>query len=255
MQRPTPYALRRKSGSKESSSFEKSSKIHFPYNLPKGYLSYSAIWLWRKDKNAFRDKYYKGLPPIETPYTIFGKRIAKILETDEYKNDPTLKKIPKFGVAEHSIEVTVEGIPILGYLDRFSLHKKSFKEYKTGIVSPNGTLPWDVLKVNKHDQLPFYSYLIKLKYGKYEPLCELVWLETRWEQTKTDYIMPGGKLIELVGDSRKLTLSGKFETFKRIIKPWEHKRIKKIIIDSAKEISEDYTKYQNENNTTIKKVL
>lgn len=244
--KPRPYALRAKSiGHKVDKNFEKeiNKKPPVRYNLPREYLSYSAISLWQKDKRAFRDKYYLNRDIPETPYMIFGKKIAKLLESDEYKKDPVLSKIPKFGKAEHQIKTVVEGIPILAYIDRFSIHARAFKEYKTGILSPMGDVPWDQVKVEKHDQLPFYSFLIKQVFGYVREKCELVWMETRWKQKK-EMVMG----YEVLGDSRELELTGRFEVFTRAIKPWEHKRIREMIVRAAEEITIDYTNFQNQNN-------
>lgn len=243
MRNPTPYALRVRSGvSAKSDSFEACSKYGVKkYNLPKGYLSYSAIMLWKNNKEAFRDKYYRGISIPETPYMIFGKKIAKKLETDEYRSDPVLSKIPIFGKAEWPIKINIGGVPIVAYIDRFSNQLKAFKEYKTGILSPAGKVPWDPVKVARHDQLPFYSFLIYERYKKYQPTCELVWMETRWKKKKIEW-----EGMELEGNSSELELTGKFEVFKRKIYRWEHNRIRRMILTAAKEISDDYTKYQQD---------
>lgn len=205
------------------------------YTLPKKYLSYSAITLWNKNKEQFRSKYYLGEEGPITPYMLFGKEIAALLEQD----DMSLRHIPRYKYPEHEIKVMVKGIPVIGYLDSFSKQLKTFIEYKTGILSPTGEVPWNDAKVAKHDQLPFYSYLIKKKYGKVTCKCRLVWLETRW---KTETQVFDGH--ELSGDSKQLELTGYKKVFTRTIREWERNRIEDMIIKAAEEISKDYEEYR-----------
>lgn len=206
--------------------------ITMKYNLPRSYLSYSSWSLWKRDKQAFRRRYYFNEDSFETVETIFGKKIAKRLED----KDPELSFIPSYSKSEHGIETIIGDVPVKGYLDTFEPDSFSFGEYKTGHLSKEGKAPWDIVKVAKHDQLPFYSLLIESKYGKVDRVTHLHWLETKFKEKK---IMFEG--IELIANSRELELTGKILTFKRIIPKWERDEIKKSIIKVAEEISEDYS--------------
>lgn len=175
---------------------------------------------------------------------VFGKRIAKILELRDYKEYPELKKVPYYPVSEQKIEIVVEGVPIKAYLDLWTPETFTFGEVKTGNVHRDNGPPWTTVKVLQHDQLPFYSFLIKEKYGQVDPWVNLIWLETI-------YIMAservGSRLME--SESRDLKLTGRIETFKRRIAEWERKRIKNMIASVAQEISDDYTSYETNQRT------
>lgn len=208
-------------------------------NLPKKYLSYSAISLWRKSKDQYREKYYENGPSFETVETIFGNHIGRLMENpEEVAKHPVLSTIPNYPVKEHPIIVEIGGVKIMGYLDQFHDEKLAFIEMKTGHPNKDGKAPWDRVKVMKHDQLPFYSLLIEKKYGKVEPYCQLVWLETAFQKKSKEF---AGHVLEAEG--RELVLTGKVEVFKRRIAKWERERIEKMIVDTAAEISADYTKY------------
>ena len=201
------------------------------YNLPKPYLSYSQIDLWRKNKEQYRERYYfEDGVPFENAETIFGKKIAKMLE--DGVSDPVLDKIPKYKFSEYRIQIEVGGVPFLGVMDSFSKKFKRIIEYKTGKQS------WDDVRVRRHDQLVVYSLLTKLKFGKVNPVVRLVWMETRYK-----------KSIDTIGsvtceaESNELELSGKIQIFKRKIYEWERKNMVKLIQKTAQEISDDYTNF------------
>lgn len=193
-------------------------------HLPKKYLSYSAIYLWYTNKPAFRKKYYEGIYPPDTKFTLFGKAIEKRIYAGE------LKEIPYWGAKQHEIRLEVEGVPIVGYLDSFHAETYRFLDYKTSLK------PWTQVMVQKLEQLPFYSYLIEQKYGEVNPECLLVWLETVYVPSK-------GLLSS--GDS--VDVSGKFEIFTRKIAKWERKRMIPYITDAAAQISEDYKSWLKTN--------
>lgn len=218
-------------------------RIKQKYNvvLPRGYLSYSAYILWKKDKEGFRRKYYENEKPFETVETIFGKKIAKMLEENEgiiTLADGTQKKIRSHDIMEKRIEVSLNGIPLMGYLDSFCNERKAIIEYKTGHLSKDGKVPWDRIKVLKHKQLDFYSLLIELKYGDVDPNCWLIWLETKFQKDTREF---AGHKLE--AQTRRLELSGNVLEFPRIIYKYERENIKKDIIKVALEIHEDYEKY------------
>ena len=50
------------------------------YNLPRGYLSYSAIATWLQSPKTYRKRYYEDAPMIFTPELTFGKKFADLLE-------------------------------------------------------------------------------------------------------------------------------------------------------------------------------
>jgi hypothetical protein len=199
------------------------------YNLPKPYLSYSAWYLWKTNKEEYRKRYYEGKKSFETVETIFGKKVAKKLEEDD-----TIKG------SETRIEVTLKtGLKLLSYLDGFDEETLSITEYKSGHKNKAGRAPWDNIKVKKHKQLDWYSLMVKEKYGKVNPFVKLIWLETRFKNKETTF---AGHILKT--QSRELELTGYSKTFNRRIVQWERDKIKNDILKTALEISNDYTLWQ-----------
>lgn len=205
-------------------------------NLPRPYISYSAYNLWKKDRAAFRRRYYDNEKPFETPETIFGKTIA-----DQLEKLQVIEGLEVYGTPEHKIEVEYKGIRILGYLDDFDPKGLRFQEFKTGHLAPDGRAPWDQVKVRKHEQLVWYSMLIEMKYGKVDPVCHLKWLETRFKK-KT--IVSMGHTLE--SESRDLELTGLIKVFPRRIFKWERENLKREILKVTKDISDDFEDYKKQ---------
>lgn len=207
--------------------------ISMKYNLPRGYLSYSAWQLWLQDKNRFRKKYYEGIDDFQTVETIFGKKIAKQLE-----KDGSIKG------SEYRISVKLNrDIKLLGYLDEFDEETLAITEYKTGHKNLKGQAPWNNLKVRRHKQLVFYCLLVKLKFKKYNPKVKLKWLETRFKKETREF---AGHVITV--QTRELELTGAVEEFDRRVANWELQNLKKEVILAVKQISEDYTSWQKTKN-------
>jgi len=203
--------------------------------LPRA-LSYSSLTLWKRDKKAFRRRYYEGDTSFSTAYTMFGKEIAEALERGEHPN------VPKYKESEVECRVEIDGVPVLGYLDSFDPKKNRILEYKTGIATPDGKPRWTNLLVHKHDQLPFYSMLVEEKYGAVHKEVRLLWLETSWgEDLKEYYSEELGMTLSM--NVNRLKLTGKFEMFKRSIDPWERDEMRAWVSKSAEEIAEDFALY------------
>lgn len=202
------------------------------YNLPRGRLSYSEVSQWLKNKDQYRERYYMGKKGPMTPEMYFGFQIAKKME----ENDPSVDFIPRFKIPEHFIEVELDGVKVGGHLDSFCPDTFSFRDTKT-----SRTNYWSNLTVAKHMQLDFYSLLVEKKYGKVNPKCYLDWAETAF---KTKTIMFAGH--ELKGDSQELYLTGNVVTFERKIAKWEREKMAELILMAAKEITEDFTRFQKE---------
>ena len=211
--------------------------------LPKPYLSYSAISLWLRDKDAYRSRYYENEPFVSTPYTEFGNKVGKALELGELFDD-TLKKVPRNPVMEQKLTVDIEGVPFLGYLDSYDPDTKEVLEYKTGIISKEGKEPWSRLAVRKHTQLTMYQLAVLTKYGEYNPDIKLVWMETRWTKVP-ETVTIGSK--EFTSDVPGLELTGRVEIFDRHIEPWELDRMARIIKEVAGDISNDYKLWMKTN--------
>lgn len=219
------------------------------YNLPKGYLSYSSMDLWKKSKDNFRRKYYSTEDyDVNTAYTKFGKEIAETLEDPKATQaHPILSKIPSYATPEYPLEVEIADVPIKGYIDSFCPDNKSIIEYKTGIRT-RGKAPWDHLKVKKHDQLLLYALGVKTIHGDVDPLTKLVWMETQWAEECTDTPFKDNTYRVC---APALQLTGEFKVFDREIEDWELLRLEQDIARIASEITEDYTRYQKTGDNSI----
>lgn len=220
-------------------------------NLPKGYLSYSAWMLWKRDPASYRARYYEGAPYISTPYTEFGNKVGDILETGDYKKGlitiPGGEHIPsveRYSKPEYKIEVDILGVPFLMYLDSFEPTDLGILEYKTGILSKAGKEPWDRLKVRKHKQLPIYTLGVRELHGSFNPNIKLIWMETKWSTVELTREFTSKTFTERCTG---LKLTGRIEIFHREIREWELDKLAEIIRADAEAISEDYTKW-----TTLK---
>lgn len=198
------------------------------FNLPKSYLSYSALQCWIDNPKTYRSKYYDNVSQPTTPEMFFGKKIATLLENA----DTSMAHIPQYSHPEYKLDVTVDGVPILGYIDSFDLEKKKFLEYKTG------RQPWDAVRVRKHMQLTLYSLCIEILHGEVDNECELIWMETEKIEK------PALGLIKHE-DSHGIRLTGRVESFKRKIAKWERDRMRELIVQVATDISKDYEAYKN----------
>lgn len=201
-------------------------------NLPRAYLSYSALSLWKKDKEKFRRRYYQNIKEKDTVFTLFGREVH-----EEIAKNPAYDfiRLPK---SEHEIRVTVAGVPIMGYLDTFNPNTGLFGEYKTGIRTKSGDARWTQIEVEKHEQMPFYSLLIWETYGIKSNRPFLAWFETSAD-AKVQRI--GGVEIH---SEQKLKLTGVYEIFWRKLYEYDRSRIKRWISASAEEISEDHLRWQ-----------
>lgn len=206
------------------------------YNLPRPHLSYSAIDLWYKNKNQYRERYYEGKKSFDTVYTMFGRESHEQIDADPKFADIRLPE------SEKEMVVRVSGVPIRGYIDTYNPDTHAFGEYKTGIRKPDGSCRWTQYDVDLHDQLPFYSLLLQEKYGVKVNKTYLVWLETEFCEDK---LKKGGVVLS---SGRKLRLTGEMERFDRKIYQYDRDRMRKWIINAAKEIEEDYERWRKENN-------
>lgn len=209
--------------------------------LPRGYLSWSSVDLWRKSKEQYRSRYYRNEEQPDSPEMRFGKKVAKMLEDRAFDEYPFLKDVMKLPVSEHQILVDIGGIPVKAYLDMYDPATHSFLEFKTGKKKPDGMPRWSPVEVAKHDQLPFYSLLIEESEGEVENMTHLVWLETEFEMKTVEF---DGHALE--GSSRELRLTGQVEVFPRKIEKWERARMKDLLIKTANEITDDYEVYLKE---------
>lgn len=207
--------------------------------LPKPYLSYSQWTLWRRNKEGYRARYYRNEPQHETPEMTFGKQVATLLEdTAAVKDDPILSRLGRYKQSEYAVDTIIGDVPVIAKIDAFDDELNAFQEFKTGHANKDGKIPWSPVSVRKHEQLPFYSALIETSCGTVIDLCHLLWLETQFKKGTMEF---DGHILE--GGSRELELTGRIEVFPRIIRKWERKRMREMIISTAHEISDDFEAY------------
>lgn len=105
------------------------------------------------DKEEWYSKYILGNPTPSNKRMLFGSAVGKRIETD-----PTyIPQLPR-GVMEYGIEVMMDDIRLVGYMDAYEPVSKTIHEYKTS--APTG---WDQKKVDDHGQLTIYALLLMLK--------------------------------------------------------------------------------------------
>lgn len=190
--------------------------------------------LWLDDKKTYRARYYRNEKMIPTKALLFGSEISQKLEDGSFKLPDGLQ----YETPEYEIKIDVEGVPFYSYIDTFSETRLKFREYKTGQLKGDQSDRWDQKAVNNHLQLSIYSLLIQIKHGSVDNECHLDWLEVR---KKTKIIVFNGQ--ELSSVSNDLELTGRIESFTRIITQKERDTARFLIVSVAKEISADYEKY------------
>lgn len=202
--------------------------------LPRGYLSHQQFHIWNTSKTTYRKDYYAPKKKWSTKATLFGKKIADML--DDGTPDPMLDTIrPSLNLdiytePEHVITVDVCGVPTLGRIDRYAPSIFAVDEHKTSMK------PWTALMVQKWTQQPFYAVQVEEKYGQVNDLTRLHWIETKKVPIVEEF---NGIIIESAKDYN-LELTGRVETFERIIDKAERDRMRERIVTCAEEISEDY---------------
>ncbi len=150
--------------------------------LPKGYLSYSQLELWKRSPKSYADKYFDGRDELfgSNHAMDYGKVVADALEhgvqTGDLMTDSAMLMLPKYDVAdqEFRVDMTTRGgyVTLLVKPDSFNSETKSFYEYKTGKT------PWTQDKAQRHLQMWFYATAIFCKYGCVPKDCKLIWIET-----------------------------------------------------------------------------
>lgn len=163
--------------------------------LPKGYLSYSQIQLWKADKKRYIELYFNGRNELRLNNSglAYGKIVADALErdveTDDLLTDTAISLIVKYDTRDKEISTEIKTkhgyIPVIGRPDTLDSVTKAFREYKTGRVK------WTENKAQKHPQMIFYAMLIYLHYGVILKEAYLDWIET---EEVDGVVKPTGRL-------------------------------------------------------------
>jgi len=200
----------------------------------KEYLSYSAIDLWRKDKEAYRRRYYEGEPSFTSPFTVLGTEVHRQVEHGEL----ILNKHPVDKYKhEVKVEAELDGVLVLGYIDMLETKNNRVVDLKTSIN------PWDRVKVQQLKQLPLYQLLVRELYGRCSQYASVIWLETKWQEEEGTTIMCGDFELEQTTAPRQLVLTGKQVTIPRRIEQYERDNVREWVVKAAVEIAEDFKQW------------
>jgi hypothetical protein len=198
--------------------------------LPSKYLSWSQMTCWLKSPARYRQEYFEHGEKLDTRFLRFGKGVAELIESGKQKE--LLPDLIVYDIREHKIQTTVNGVPILSYLDDYDPIENVFREKKTGKI------PWTQAKVQKHDQLVFYATALKWSIGKIPAYCDLDYIETREGAIeREDFWRSSDKIIQT---------TGRVVSFHREFYDSEIERMENLIVKVATEISEAYKEYIKE---------
>jgi hypothetical protein len=152
---------------------------------PRGYLSYSAIEMFRTSPDKYKNKYIFGDQyEVENDFITIGKKLASSLESESTTGDEiqdmVISSIIKYKYPEHEIREEFKSkhgeFTLLGVMDTFDeTPRLKIREYKTGRIK------WTQKRANEHRQLKHYASLVWLKYKK---LPEEIWLD--WIPTERE---------------------------------------------------------------------
>lgn len=129
-------------------------KPPFPYER---ILSWSQLSAFKYSPHKWYMKYVMGEEEPPNPAMIAGKIIGERLAEDPHY----LPDVERADIFEQELKGTIENIKLIGFLDSFSLEKKTLLEYKTSQKKNT----WSPKKVQDHGQLDMYAYLIYQNYG------------------------------------------------------------------------------------------
>lgn len=161
--------------------------------LPKIYLSWSALSIFKRSPQQYMECYFYGKRGYESLEMDFGKEFATFMESGKEHPDKVvdiaLKSIPRLPLSEVAItsKLTSEWgpIPLLGKLDRYDPKTHAFDEYKTG------RRKWTATMTQNHGQMKFYALILWLNHGVIDQKKNLVWIET---ENTDEGIRPTGRI-------------------------------------------------------------
>lgn len=181
-------------------------------SLPKGYLSYTQMQLWRTDPKRYAQLYFDGRADLSWSNRGqgYGKIVAdmleKGLETGDLLTDAAMLLFEKYDVADQRIDVDVKTpygwLSLQAKPDSLDSATKAIIEYKTG----KGHNPWDQRKAQNHLQMWFYAVVVWQKFGVMLPGAKLIWMET-------EDVPPYEVIIEGKKEILTIAPTGRIETF------------------------------------------
>lgn len=204
--------------------------------LPRGYLSWSQLSCWKTSKERYKREYFEKSSKLDTKFLRFGKVIAKMIEDGTHH--VLLPNLVVYDQKEHYIKTLIGGrVWVVCYLDGNDPIFNIFGEYKTGKLDKKGNVPWNLAKVQKHDQLTFYALARKAETGSMPEFADLHWIETMED------VKESGTFF---GNDSKIVTTGRIESFRRYFDERELDRMEADIISTALEISAAYIEWLQE---------
>ncbi len=141
-------------------------------------LSWSSLSLFNLKPYGDKEKWYRryvlGTKDPVNNEMIFGKKIA-----DSFQSKTPLAPVTLYPVVEHKLEVKLDGIPLIGYIDTYDSDTHCFREFKTGKAA------WTQKRANEHGQLKMYALMLYLLYkakpGSYTIHLDWIPTEEGWD--------------------------------------------------------------------------
>lgn len=201
--------------------------------LPDGNMRYSLFENWLADKQSAMRRYFKPESEREhfdNKYMRFGSKVAEALEQrplPDWVNVPCRTKEGKelllvYDVNEYRIIHEIDGYLIRGSIDTYSHELHKFADHKSVMK------PWTQKKTNDHKQLSFYSVLIEEANGWVDEECHIFCIPVTCDDND---------IMRLTGQPAL--------AIPRIITKKERIEMKKLMVNTAKDISLVYQSYLN----------
>lgn len=150
--------------------------------LPRGYLSASALKLWRENPKKYIEKYAYGEEGESNQYMDLGKRVADALESGKSEDEEIsllITALPPYPKREFELWGELkdgrEIIPLFAKLDGYNPFTEVIGEIKTGTK-------YTQKMATELFQLRFYNMLHMVKFGKPARKLFLHWAETRLDE-------------------------------------------------------------------------
>lgn len=168
--------------------------------LPKGYLSYSQIQLWKNDPERYIAIYMDGRDELRTTNAgmEYGKIVADALEkgvdVGDLMTDSAMLLLKKYDTPDQEIRTDMKTkygwLSLVAKPDTRDSVTHDFREYKTGKNA------WTEKKAQNHPQMIFYAMVIYIKFKTLISRAWLDWIETEavMNDVGVNEIMPTGRV-------------------------------------------------------------
>jgi hypothetical protein len=199
------------------------------------YISYSQHSKWKYSKKDYIRSYFFGDRFEGNAYTDFGSKIGEALENNDFSafdkvELKTLNKITRLDEFERKIKLDLGDFYVMGYIDSNDTDCDILIDYKTGSLDKVA-----VYEDDEYDQLAIYAAAIEQETGKLPSQAHVELIERLGNAFRGETLSLGKEVIQIPQD----------------ISPKRIKKVKKDIINVAKEISDHYRVFNNLNQITI----